>query len=279
MGLRLSSAERTLRSGFRATKSLGFVILFTGFCCFVLVMFPLPELVLGDNCFACAWARGRVRENDDNKDTSAGRGDEERIIMEGDEEGVRVKPSVKGGKRKTRKGRTGDGDRHRRKKKAGKDKRVGERTLRLAQGPYSGVVPGKDNPPPGKLPTDAPKCLLLWPGFQWLPSGAGVVFLQFNKRTEIQQTKRKRRFELLFSGCRIPIKNNRRRLVTRFFPTVVDSVRAKNTRKGVQVTIRLKKDASAKYRWVTQKGYEFLYLGFVEGEQKIRNRDDEPERQ
>ena len=245
---------------------MGAVIVFTYFCCFFLSLSIAPGLFFCDN--NSAWAR--ERENHDDKDKSGGREDEaeERIIMEGDEEGVRVKPTVKGGKRKTRKGQRGDSVR--RKKSEGKEKGVGERALRLAQGPYSGVVPGKDNPPPGKLPTDAPKCLLLWPGFQWLPSGAGVVFLQFNKRAEIQETKRKRRFELLFSGCRIPIKNNRRRLVTRFFPTVVESLRAKNTRKGVHVTIWLKKDASAKYRWVTQKGYEFLYLGFVAGEQKSK---------
>ncbi len=269
MDLRLSAAEKTLRSGFKSTQGLRFVIVLTCFCWFVIVMPLPPRLIFSDNNFA--WAQAQNRDRDDDKDKSGGREDEtkERIIMEGDEEGVRVKPSAKGGKRKTGRGRLRGRDRSR-KKSAGKGGRIGRRALRLVQGPYSGVVPGKNNPPPGKLPTDDPKCLLLWPGFQWLPSGAGVVFLQFNNRAEIQQTKRKGRFELLFSGCRIPIRNNRRRLVTRFFPTVVDSVRAKNTRKGVHVTIRLKKDASAKYRWVTQKGYEFLYLGFIASKQNSK---------
>ncbi len=183
----------------------------------------------------------------------------DRPVLRGDEKGVETSSDTEATAKRSRTGR-----RKRVRSRSESRTRPRRRVFKITEGPYSGVVPGTNNPPPGKQQRDATRCVLLWPGFHMGSNGQGTVFLQFNKRAEMQQSSGKLRLDLLFPGCRIPLKNNRRRLVTRYFPTIVDSLHAKNTRKGLHVTIQLKREGTANHKWVTENEHEFLYLLFNE---------------
>jgi hypothetical protein len=146
------------------------------------------------------------------------------------------------------------------------------------EAPYSGVVPGSKNPPPGKKgkrPSSAKRCELLWLGFQMKKQGS-VVFLQLNERVKVDVESAGKKMVLTFPGCRIPLRNNRRRLVTRYFPTPVSQVRAKSAPKGAQVVVELKSMVFPVRRWRKLNGYYFLFLEFGGGEAGRAGEEVEP---
>ncbi len=131
---------------------------------------------------------------------------------------------------------------------------------RMPTSRYAGVRPNARVLPRGpRLPSGA--CWLTWPGFQLTPRGSRV-FLQFTERREPEIRTRGRTLELFFPNCRVYRRNNARTLVTRYFATPVLSVRARNRRKGVLVTIRLRRAAHPTTGWRQIKGLAFYNLEF-----------------
>jgi len=111
------------------------------------------------------------------------------------------------------------------------------------------------------VPNKNKRCWLLWPGFQ-LKNGHGLVFLQFNTRQTYRISQKGRTLKLTFPGCRVHMRNNRRRIVTRYFSTIVDSIWARKRRKRVEVVVRLKRSAQPLIRWHSGKNHPFLLITF-----------------
>lgn len=128
---------------------------------------------------------------------------------------------------------------------------------------YAGVVPGKNHPPPGGIPARAEPCFLTWPGFQLTPGGSRIFF-QLTSKPAHQMVMGERRITITFEGCRVRMPNNRRKIVTRYFPTPVVSVTFyRNRRKGtIHAILRMRAKAEPKARWVKDGRFYYYFLDF-----------------
>ena len=109
---------------------------------------------------------------------------------------------------------------------------------------YAGVLPGSGmgNPLPkagGKPPR------LIWTGFT-MAEGSSEVFLQTTGAVQYEIADPSRRHararggvSVFLRNCRIHLRNNARRLDTRFFPSPVRSVVARQRRRDVELQIAL----------------------------------------
>jgi hypothetical protein len=101
-------------------------------------------------------------------------------------------------------------------------------------GEYGGVRPDDDNPPPRAkaakaLAARGPVSVLTWPGFQVTPNGSRF-FLQTTSVPTTQRKPSEGRFEVILENARTHVRNTRRWLDTRYFPTPVR--RARVERRG-----------------------------------------------
>jgi hypothetical protein len=111
--------------------------------------------------------------------------------------------------------------------------------------------------------------VLLWPGFQLTATGSRV-FLQFNTKPNVQMRRQGKRIIVRMDGCRIPMRNNRRRLDTRFFPTPVRALRARKVRGGVEVVVHMKTMVFPAKSWKKKGKYAFFILEFAHAEASSR---------
>ena len=126
---------------------------------------------------------------------------------------------------------------------------------------YAGVVPGKNNPPPGGIPASTETCYMTWPGFQLTQNGSRVFF-QLTTRPAALMSQTGRTITVTFPMCRIRLYNNRRRLVTRYFRTPVSWVKARRRRKDIHVTVKLRADAKPSEKWSRKGKFQFYFLEF-----------------
>lgn len=133
---------------------------------------------------------------------------------------------------------------------------------------YAGVVPGRANAPghlrgrPGATPT-----VVTWPGFQPRADGASRFFLQLTSRAQYEVRSEPGRVVVTLRGVRIPDRQTRRVLDTRFFDTPV--ARARTERRGrrdVAFVFEMRADATPVVSLdVAADGYTFVYVEFPAG--------------
>jgi hypothetical protein len=138
---------------------------------------------------------------------------------------------------------------------------------------YIGVMPGAN----ARNPLPSPKKgvpMLIWSGFQMNEQGSRVFFqtsapVEFEVR-EGPTGKGKatgKTLSVFLKNCRIHLKNNSRRLDTRFFATPVLGVSAKQNRKDVELRIALKELSNPAPRTEAgPDGTTFLVLEFPIGQ-------------
>jgi hypothetical protein len=136
--------------------------------------------------------------------------------------------------------------------------------------PYAGVNPGLEARNPLPMPShDPPR--LVWTGFK-MSGDRSQVFLQttrrvtYDVRTDPGGKAGALELTVFLRNCRIHLRNNGRRLDTRFFATPVAEVSARQRRKDVELRILLKEPTTPAPR-VEQgpAGSEFLVLEFPPG--------------
>jgi hypothetical protein len=140
-------------------------------------------------------------------------------------------------------------------------------------GPYHGVVPGPDARNPLPRPrSDPPR--LIWTGFK-MAGERSEIFLQTTRPVvhELSPGAGKAAegkpapLSVLLRNCRIHMRNNARRIDTRFFATPVEGVSARQRRKDVELNIALKDSALPEIRIEPgPDGSQFLVLSFPAGQ-------------
>lgn len=137
--------------------------------------------------------------------------------------------------------------------------------------PYLGVVPGPEARNPLPMPKREPP-RLVWTGFK-MAGERSQIFLQTTRQVAYQVqggTAAKAGppgvLSVFLRNCRIHLRNNGRRLDTRFFATPVAEVSARQVRKDVELRIVLKEPAMPAPRVEAGPGgTEFLVLEFPAG--------------
>jgi hypothetical protein len=135
-------------------------------------------------------------------------------------------------------------------------------TKESASRPYEGVAPGSANTPPRVQQAKSASALLLtWPGFQMLPSGESRFFVQTNREVAIESRAGSGSFRVVLKGVKVPVRNNRSPLVTRFFNTPVN--RARVERRGRDAVFVLELRAEAVPQVTTEPGKDGFFFVFV----------------
>jgi hypothetical protein len=138
-----------------------------------------------------------------------------------------------------------------------------------ALAPYAGVVPGPDaRNPLGRPRSEPPR--LVWTGFK-MAGDKSEIFLQTTRAVsyELGDPVMKGgapRLTVFLRNCRIHLRNNGRRLDTRFFATPVEEVSARQRRKDVEIAVSLEAAAVPTVRTEPgPDGTQFLVLTFPPG--------------
>lgn len=112
---------------------------------------------------------------------------------------------------------------------------------------YKGVVPGVRDEPPNK-PKESGVPALLWVGFQPFPSYSRV-FLRLEGDVSFSVVKSdSKTIEVRLSGVQVATPNDQRHLVTREFPTAIDSIFVEAKARETIVRIVLKAPTAYLYR-------------------------------
>ncbi len=139
-----------------------------------------------------------------------------------------------------------------------------------APGPYQGVVPGTGarNPLPHPR-SDPPR--LIWTGFK-MAGERSEIFLQTTRPVTHELgpagkvAPKPGALSVVLRNCRIHLKNNARRIDTRFFATPVQGVSARQRRRDVEISIALKDAAAPDVRVDPgPDGTQFVVLSFGPG--------------
>ncbi len=133
-------------------------------------------------------------------------------------------------------------------------------------GRYAGLSLGPEARNPLPIPkTDPPR--LMWTGFSGAAAG-GELFVQTTHKVSHELVVGKAAdgaptLSVLLRNCRIHWRNNARPIDTRFFATPVDGVQARQRRRDVELTVRLKEAASPVVRIEPRPdGTQLLVLAF-----------------
>jgi len=135
---------------------------------------------------------------------------------------------------------------------------------------YVGVAPGTDARNPLPRAKKAPPHLI-WSGFKSGDGNASQLFFQTNLPVTFEVVPSKsgnpKELSVFLRNCRIHLRNNRRNLDTRFFPTPVQGVTALQRHKDVELRIILKEPATPTPRTEPgPDGSQFLVLEFPPGQ-------------
>jgi|GEM_PF-5469473 len=134
---------------------------------------------------------------------------------------------------------------------------------------YAGVVPGRANAPghlrgrPGATPI-----VVTWPGFQPRADGASRFFLQLTSRAQYEVTSGPGRFVVTLRNVRLPDRQTRGTLDTRFFDTPVTRAHAERRgRRDIAFVFELRADVTPVVSLdVAADGYAFVYVEFPAGD-------------
>lgn len=131
-------------------------------------------------------------------------------------------------------------------------------------GYYQGVTPGGDNPPPFAAESfGVTPAILTWTGFQRVSGGGSEVFVQLSTNVQYELATTPDRVVVKLAHTTVNVKNNQRRLDTRFFITPVEFVDVRPTSVGTDLVIELRRPAQPT---ITQTpapgGYTMFVIGF-----------------
>jgi hypothetical protein len=134
---------------------------------------------------------------------------------------------------------------------------------------YVGVVPGRAQLPthlrgrPGTTPT-----VVTWPGFQPRADGASRFFVQLTSQVTYEARAENGRFVVVLRGVRIPDRQTRRELDTRFFQTPVTRARLERRgRRDIAFVFDLRAAVTPMVSLdVGADGYAFLFVEFAPGD-------------
>ena len=132
-------------------------------------------------------------------------------------------------------------------------------------GPYLGVQPGTRDEAPNTNLKEVPTTTndVTWVGFDMRAPG-GRVFIQTNQPAKYQVLPTvPTRVKLEIQESALNWKNDGHHLDTRFFPAVVNSVKATPSDSGTSVTVEIKLKHAAAYD-LRQEG-NYLFIDFVRG--------------
>lgn len=136
---------------------------------------------------------------------------------------------------------------------------------------YAGLSLGPEARNPLPTPKEAPP-RLMWTGFSGASEG-GEIFVQTTREVvhDLVVTRGpggRPTLSVFLRNCRIHWKNNARRIDTSFFATPVDGIVARQKRRDVEVSIRLKESVMPIVRWTPgPDGTQLLVLSFPAGSQ------------
>jgi hypothetical protein len=136
---------------------------------------------------------------------------------------------------------------------------------------YAGMSLGPEARNPLPAPKDDPP-RLTWTGFSAANAG-GEIFLQTTRQVVHEMTVSngpggRPTLSVFLRNCRIHMKNNARRIDTSFFATPVDGIVARQKRKDVELSIRLKEAVTPEVRITPgPDGTQLLVLAFPAGSQ------------
>jgi hypothetical protein len=103
---------------------------------------------------------------------------------------------------------------------------------------------------------------LVWTGFQVIDGGSRV-FVQVTRDVDVDVQPTGDGLAVTLRKCRIHMRNNRRRLDTRFFPTPVKAVTVRQRRGGVELHIALREPVAARqHKQEGPAGSQFWMLDF-----------------
>ena len=132
--------------------------------------------------------------------------------------------------------------------------------LEESRGLYLGVKPGQNKYAPGKKVKKSDQMYqITWIGFQAMKD-RGKVFVQGNRSLLYEVASSNAKQVILdFPNTKLQTRNDSRSLDTRYFPTAVLSIQAKQVLQSlVRVTIQLRE----KVKYQIKKDQKFLYLVF-----------------
>jgi hypothetical protein len=132
---------------------------------------------------------------------------------------------------------------------------------------YAGLSLDPDARNPLPVPKDNPP-RLMWTGFS-PGAGGGEIFLQTTRQVAHDMAVTsgaggRPMLSVFLRNCRIHWKNNARRIDTSFFATPVDGIVARQKRKDVELSIRLKESVVPQVRTAPgPDGSQLLVLSFA----------------
>jgi len=134
---------------------------------------------------------------------------------------------------------------------------------------YAGVVPGSGNAPghlrgrPGATPI-----VVTWPGFQPRADGASRFFLQLTSRAQYEVSSGPGRFVVTLRNVRLPDRQTRRTLDTRFFDTPVTRAHVERRgRRDIAFVFEMRADVTPVVSLdVAANGYTFVYVELPAGQ-------------
>jgi hypothetical protein len=134
---------------------------------------------------------------------------------------------------------------------------------------YAGVSPGSEaRNPLGNPRSDPPR--LVWTGFK-MAGDRSEIFLQTTRTVSYELgdpvvRAGQPRLTVFLRNCRIHLRNNGRRIDTRFFASPVEEVSARQRRKDVEILVSLEASAAPSARTEPgPDGTQFLVLSFPPG--------------
>lgn len=133
------------------------------------------------------------------------------------------------------------------------------------EGAYMGVVPGSPNRPPRVRRRASRALIVTWPGFQ-MTEGGSRVFLQLTQPVSVEEQRGVRTVTYTIRNARVPVRNNRRPLITTHFNTPVLRARLVQRRRNALLVVELRDDVPATLTQGTgPNGFHFLFIDFPPG--------------
>lgn len=132
-------------------------------------------------------------------------------------------------------------------------------------GYYQGVTLGGGNLPPfAPREVGGKTAVLTWTGFERLDAGSRV-FVQLSAAVEPEVAVANDKVVVTLPHTAVQIRNNRRKLITRFFKTPVDEVEIHRKGKTVQVVLELRWPAEPTWKIEPgANGYQLLVFEFAD---------------
>lgn len=132
-------------------------------------------------------------------------------------------------------------------------------------GYYQGVsITGANVPPFAPKEVGGETAVLTWTGFE-RTEASSRVFIQLSSEVQPEIVSEGLRVTVKLPSTSVKVRNNRRKLITKYFNTPVTEVEIKRSKKDVVVHLDLRWEAEPQWRFETGvNGYKVLVLEFAD---------------